>query len=181
MQVKGRAYRVTDLLGDPTLAATYEGGCYATLYLSPRDYHRFHTPTAGQITRLDYHPGSLWPVNDIGLNGVDALFARNERICAFLETEATSGPPIIMIAVGATNVGSVRLTFSEMHTNESGAARVTHELGERAPSFARGEEWGHFEFGSTIVLLTPPGGATIVSSPVGTPLKLGEAIGSATS
>lgn len=179
MQVKGRAYRVADLLGDPALAANYEGGCYATFYLSPRDYHRFHTPTAGRITRLDYHPGALWPVNNIGLNGVNALFARNERICAFLETETTDGPPVILIAVGATNVGSVRLTFSELHTNEPGAARVTQELGDHAPHFARGEEWGHFEFGSTIVMLTPPGGATIEPRPTGTSLRLGESIGSA--
>jgi phosphatidylserine decarboxylase len=190
LQVKGRAYRVAELLGDEEIAATLEGGCYATFYLSPRDYHRFHTPTAGRITRLDYHPGALWPVNSIGLQGIDGLFARNERICAYLEP-ARSVPvgsaevlgaqakaeAIAMIAVGATMVGSVRLAFDELSTNVPGAVRVRRALGRRAPSFARGQEWGHFEFGSTIVMLTPPGDIEIDFRPLGSPLRLGQAIG----
>ena len=178
LQVKGRRYRVADLLGHEAWASDYDGGCYATLYLSPRDYHRFHTPAAGRITRLDYLPGALWPVNSIGLQGIDGLFARNERICAELIVDGSAeGPGILMIAVGATMVGSVRLSFDELCTNVPGGTPVTRRLERNPPAFARGEEWGHFEFGSTIVLLTPPGGPTIEPKPVGTPLRLGEAIG----
>ncbi|MBB82795.1 MAG: phosphatidylserine decarboxylase [Deltaproteobacteria bacterium] len=178
LQVKGRRYRVADLLGHEAWAAGYDGGCYATLYLSPRDYHRFHTPAAGRITRLDYLPGALWPVNSIGLQGVEGLFARNERICAELTLGSSADSPgILMIAVGATMVGSVRLAFDELSTNVPGAAPVTRRLDRNPPVFARGEEWGHFEFGSTIVLLTPKDGPTIDPKPVGTPLRLGEAIG----
>ncbi len=210
LQVKGRTYAVADLLGDAVLAAAFEGGHYATLYLSPRDYHRFHTPTAGRITRVDYWPGALWPVNAIGLQGVDGLFAKNERICAYLQPEQatqTSGPGIALVAVGATMVGSVRLTFTDLTTNVAAAPAVQHVYLQRtavgasqsaaagsseggagaasggeaadmaAPEFARGEEWGHFEFGSTIVMLLPPGEFEISSEPVGTPLRLGMKIG----
>lgn len=176
LQVKGRAYRVADLLGDEKLATAYEGGDFATLYLSPRDYHRFHTPTAGRITRLVYRPGALWPVNSIGLLGVDGIFARNERITAFLET--TPGEtPVAMVAVGATMVGSVKLAFDGLATNRPGAVAVDRALGESAPRFARGAEWGHFEFGSTIVLLVPRERFRLEPRSVGTPLRLGEAIG----
>ena len=178
LQVKGRPYRVADLLGHEAWAADYDGGCFATLYLSPRDYHRFHTPAAGRITRIDYLPGALWPVNSIGLQGVDGLFARNERICAELSLDpAADTPGILMIAVGATMVGSVRLAFDELCTNVPGGIPVTRRLLRAPPTFARGEEWGHFEFGSTIVLITPPGGPVIDPRPVGTPLRLGQAIG----
>ncbi|MEM9176600.1 MAG: archaetidylserine decarboxylase, partial [Myxococcota bacterium] len=178
LQVKGRRYRVSELLGHEAWAADYDGGDFATLYLSPRDYHRFHTPAAGRITRLDYLPGALWPVNSLGLQGVDGLFARNERICAELALAGSAGGPgILMIAVGATMVGSVRLTFDELCTNVPGGLPTTRRLGDKAPSFSRGEEWGHFEFGSTIVLLTPPGGPRIEPKPVGTALRLGESIG----
>ena len=204
MQVKGRAYRVADLLCDEELAAAYEGGRYATFYLSPRDYHRLHTPTAGCITRIEYIPGALWPVNSIGLLGVDGLFAQNERICAYLQphiatkavgpesSEAASAkdegkgegkpaagetPGIAMIAVGATMVGSVRLTFDEMRTNVAQARPERRDFEDHAPSFARGEEWGTFEFGSTIVMLTPPGEVEMESRATGTGLRLGEAIG----
>lgn len=178
LQVKGRPYRVADLLGHAGWAADYDGGCYATFYLSPRDYHRFHTPAAGRITRIDYLPGSLWPVNSIGLHGVDGLFARNERICAELVTEGPADRPgIVMVAVGATMVGSVRLTFDELCTNVPAGRPVSRVFERHAPAFARGEEWGHFEFGSTIVMLTPPGGATIDVEPPGTSLRLGQAIG----
>ncbi len=178
LQLKGRRYRVADLLGHAGWAAAYDGGCYATFYLSPRDYHRFHTPAAGSITRLDYLPGALWPVNSIGLHGVDGLFARNERICAeLLPSGSPIGAGIVMVAVGATMVGSVRLAFDELCTNVPGGTPVTRRFEGRAPSFARGQEWGHFEFGSTIVMLTPPEGATIEPRPVGTALRLGEALG----
>jgi phosphatidylserine decarboxylase len=190
LQVKGRPYRVAELLGSEELASVYEGGCYATFYLSPRDYHRFHTPTAGSIVRLDYYPGALWPVNSIGLQGVDRLFARNERICAYLQPaepvapdaqrkgeSRVEGDSIALVAVGATMVGSVKLAFSGLSTNLPGGAPVHQKLGRRARAFARGEEWGHFEFGSTIVMLTPPGEISVEFQPLGTPLRLGEAIG----
>lgn len=182
LQVKGRPYRVADLLGSEEGARAFEGGTFATLYLSPRDYHRFHAPAAGRITRLAYRPGDLWPVNSIGLKGVDGVFARNERICAWLEIEAGAEPgigagAIAMIAVGATMVGSVRLAFDGLRTNRAGAAAVDRELGALGPKLARGEEWGHFEFGSTIVLLIPPGLFSLDIQPIGTPLRLGRAIG----
>jgi phosphatidylserine decarboxylase len=192
IQVKGRPYSVADLIGDEGLADCYEGGCFATFYLSPRDYHRFHTPVAGDITRLDYHPGALWPVNSIGLQGIDGLFARNERICAFL-IPARSGLPaaspsldagleegrdtIALVAVGATMVGSVKLNFDPLTTNVGAGHRVTQRLGDQAPTFKRGEEWGHFEFGSTIVMLTPPDGFSLDFRPLGEPLRLGQVIG----
>jgi len=176
LQVKGRRYPVAALLGDPALAKSFEGGRYATLYLSPRDYHRFHTPAAGRITRLIYRPGALWPVNRIGLLGVDALFATNERIAALLEVDA-GGPPLALVAVGATMVGSVQLSFDELATNRPGASAQDRELGSDAPRFARGAEWGRFEFGSTLVLLLPPERFVLDPKPEGTPVRLGEAIG----
>jgi len=176
LQVKGRSYRAADLLGSEALARACDGGQFATLYLSPRDYHRFHTPAAGRITRLVYRPGALWPVNAIGLLGIDGLFARNERIAAWLEV-VDGGRGLAMVAVGATMVGSVRLAFDALRTDCPGALPEDRELGALGPKFARGEEWGHFEFGSTIVLLIPPGLYDLDPKPVGTPLRLGQAIG----
>ena len=182
LQVKGRSYLVEALLGDADLARIYEGGTFATFYLSPRDYHRFHTPTAGRIARVDYWPGALWPVNAIGLEGVDGLFAVNERLCAFLsvdrETNAGSqNAPIALVAVGATMVGSVRLTFDDLRTNVRGATAARREYAARAPRFARGEQWGHFEFGSTIVMLVPPARFELDLEPAGRPVRLGQVIG----
>ncbi|MCB9723546.1 MAG: phosphatidylserine decarboxylase [Spirochaetaceae bacterium] len=195
LQVKGRRYPVAALLGDAERAALYEGGTFATFYLSPRDYHRFHTPLAGRFERLDYFPGALWPVNRIGLEGVEGLFAVNERICAYLRPEPPArGPgegdpasappaaraaaaPIALVAVGATMVGSVRLRFDEQRTNRAGARPRRRDFGPRAPFFARGQEWGHFEFGSTIVMLLPPDRFTLDAKPSGRPLRMGRVIG----
>jgi phosphatidylserine decarboxylase len=181
LQVKGRRYSLAELLGDPALGEQYEGGTFATFYLSPRDYHRFHTPAAGRIRHLDYHPGSLWPVNEIGLGGIDGLFVRNERICAYLDVDSGGDPfvstPIALVAVGATMVGSVRLSFDDLRTNQGSRRREHRDLGDAAPKFARGEEWGHFEFGSTIVMLVGADGYDLDVQALGRPLRLGEAIG----
>ena len=181
IQVKGRTYPVAEFLGDAELAERYEGGWFATFYLSPRDYHRFHTPTAGRMVRIDYHPGSLWPVNAIGLRGIDRLFACNERICAYLDTDqgdgGTSAQPIVLVAVGATMVGSVRLTFDDLRTNVNAGRVERREFADPAPKFVRGEQWGHFEFGSTIIMLVPPDLFEIHPQPVGSSLTLGEVIG----
>ncbi|MEZ4334544.1 MAG: archaetidylserine decarboxylase [Myxococcota bacterium] len=182
LQVKGRPYRVDELLGDAALAKDFEGGWFATFYLSPRDYHRFHVPAAGRITRLIYRPGALWPVNAIGLQGIDSLFARNERIAALLEVDGPAAEPVTsrtlaLVAVGATMVGSVRLAFDALATNRRGARAVDRALGDASPRFERGAEWGRFEFGSTLVLLVPRGPFALEPRPIGTPLRLGRAIG----
>jgi phosphatidylserine decarboxylase len=177
LQVKGRPYSVGALLGDDELAARFEGGAYATLYLSPKDYHRFHTPCAGEIVRADYLPGTLWPVNRAGVQFVEGLFAQNERIVAFLQT-AVDDKLVAMVAVGATMVGKVKVNFDDLETNVPGNGRSTREYAADArPRLAKGEEWGRFEFGSTIVLVAEPGVALLTPEPAGTPLRLGRRIG----
>jgi phosphatidylserine decarboxylase len=175
LQVKGRRYELAALLGDPAAAHAFEGGAFATLYLSPRDYHRFHAPCAARVRRVVYLPGALWPVNRIGVEGVDSLFAVNERLCAFM---AVGGgvENLCLVAVGATNVGKVRLTFDDLTTNRRGAAAETRTYGDGI-ALAAGEEWGRFEFGSTIVLVAAPGLLTLDVPPPGTGVRLGQRIG----
>jgi len=175
LQLKGRPYGLPDLLGDAADAAQFEGGGFATLYLSPRDYHRFHAPCAARVERVTYRPGTLWPVNRIGLEGVDGLFAQNERICAFMR--ASPGDALLcLVAVGATMVGKVRLTFDSLETNQAGARAEQRRYPEGIP-LAKGEEWGRFEFGSTIVLLSEAGKVALDLRPPGTAVRLGERIG----
>jgi len=175
LQLKGRPYGLRELLGSAEDAAAFEGGAYATLYLSPRDYHRFHAPCAARVERLTYLPGTLWPVNRIGLEGVDGLFAQNERICAFMR--ATPGNArLCLVAVGATLVGKVRVTFDALETNRRGA-REERRSYPGGIALAKAQEWGRFEFGSTLVLLAQPGAVELDPRPPGTPVRLGERIG----
>ncbi len=183
LQVKGSPYALADLLASPERAKAFEGGCFATLYLSPRDYHRFHAPCAAEVERVDYVPGRLWPVNRIGLEGVPGLFAENERLCMHLSPRAESGMPrgpegsVCMIAVGATMVGKTKLTFSSLETNVRGGARAACVFEHGEARLARGEEMGRFEFGSTIILLTAPGGVALEPKEIGHPVRMGERIG----
>lgn len=193
LQVKGRPYSLAELLGGEAEARSYEGGVYATLYLSPKDYHRFHTPCRAVIERSAYLPGSLWPVNRAGVEGVDGLFARNERVVAFFAVRepgvaaaATTGAGadghgepadhLAIVAVGATMVGKVKVTYDDLETNLPGVGpkRRTYDP---PPAFERGEEWGRFEFGSTLVLVAAPGLLELDVEAAGTPVRLGQAIG----
>jgi phosphatidylserine decarboxylase len=175
LQLKGRPYGLRELLGSGEDAAAFEGGAFATLYLSPRDYHRFHSPCAVRVERLTYLPGTLWPVNRLGLEGVDGLFAQNERICAFMRTEPGDAL-LCLVAVGATLVGKVRVNFDSLETNRRGASGERRDYPGGIP-LAKGAEWGRFEFGSTLLLLAQPGAIVLEARPPGTPVRLGERIG----
>ncbi len=178
LQVKGRPYSLDALLGDGAEAGRFEGGAFATFYLSPRDYHRFHMPCAGRIARASYLPGTLWPVNRLGVEGVPGLFAENERLCVYLRVgPLEEGGTICMAAVGATLVGKVRVEFDGLTTNAPGAAAETRRYPEPGRRFEKGQEWGRFEFGSTIVLIATADLLRIDARPPGSVLRLGERIG----
>jgi len=182
LQLKGQHYPLAALLGSEVDARAYEGGTYATLYLSPADYHRFHAPCDVEVSRVRYVPGSLWPVNQIGLEGIDALFAQNERIAAFMNVAGDDrAEGLCVVAVGATMVGKVRLAFDSLTTNEPNARFIEHEYGATPqpprPVLASGAEWGRFEFGSTLVIAVAPDSGYLEAEPIGAPLRLGRRIG----
>jgi phosphatidylserine decarboxylase len=174
LQVKGRPYSLGALLGDAALAATFEGGGFATFYLSPRDYHRFHMPCRARVLSAVHLPGSLWPVNRIGVEGVPGLFAENERIVTSFETR--TGARFAIAAVGATLVGKVRVVFDDLCTRAGSTPRA-RSYSERALELAKGQEWGRFEFGSTLVLVASPAAFGLELASPGTPLRLGRRIG----
>lgn len=182
LQLKGRPYRLEALLASSQEAARFEGGSYATFYLSPRDYHRFHTPCALRIERASYLPGTLWPVHRAGVERIDGLYAQNERICAYARPETGAGtergePLLCMVAVGAMLVGGVRVLFDALRTNVRGGQVVWRDYGDRGRCYGKGEEWGRFEFGSTIVLVATPGTVELDPAEPGTIVRLGTRIG----
>ena len=154
-QAKGHGYSTRALVGgDATLAAQFQDGEFATLYLSPRDYHRIHMPCAGRLTRMIYVPGDLFSVNPTTARGVPGLFARNERVvCVF---EGVQGP-FVMVLVGATIVGSMATVWhGVVNPPRPGTVREwTYEMG--SITLAQGEEMGRFLLGSTVVMLFPKG------------------------
>jgi len=156
VQAKGREYSVLELLGgDENLAKQFEQGQFATIYLSPRDYHRIHMPLAGKLQKMTYIPGKLFSVNPRTARTVPRLFARNERVVTVFET---AQGPIVMVLVGAIFVGSMETVWSGMITPPYGKniQHWTYE-GEQAISLQKGEEMGRFNMGSTVVLLLPKG------------------------
>jgi phosphatidylserine decarboxylase len=173
LQVKGQTYPLGALLDDPAEARAYEGGAFATFYLAPRDYHRFHMPCAARPLRARHLPGRLWPVNPLGVEGVPGLFAENERIC--VRFELPSGACFSIAAVGATLVGSVRIAFDP--TIATGGRGSQREHRYEGVSLAKGEEWGRFEFGSTLVLVAAPEALSIDAAPPGSRMHLGTRIG----
>ena len=179
LQVKGREYRLAELIQDESLARSMEGGYYATFYLAPRDYHRFHAPCDGVVTRIVHVPGALWPVNAVGLHGVDRLFARNERICAQVSLPGQSGAQsaLCMVAVGATLVGKIRLVFDDLTSHRFGSSISARDYSEKGPVLERGAEWGRFEFGSTLVVVGAREAIEIEVQSPGTRVRMGEAIG----
>ncbi|MER7071180.1 archaetidylserine decarboxylase [Terrabacter sp. NPDC000476] len=175
VQAKGRDYSLTALLGSRELADRYEGGTYATLYLSPSDYHRIHVPLSGRITAATYIPGELWPVNVAAVANVANLFAVNERIVVDLET--VSGGRLAVVPVGATMVGMTRLAFDDaVHTNAR-RREVQSRSYDPPVRVETGDPLGHFEFGSTVVLVCSPDAGSIDPLTPGATVRVGERIG----
>ncbi|MFB6264985.1 MAG: archaetidylserine decarboxylase [Bradymonadaceae bacterium] len=154
VQAKGRRYELYELLDSRPDASVFEGGSYLTLYLSPGHYHRIHSPVAGRVERLSYVPGRLLPVNDIGLQHVDRLFAVNERLITFLS--AREGRRVAVVKVGATCVGRIAVTFDDLEGNRAFARRTSVRYDDR-PALEVGDELGVFNLGSTVVLLCEGG------------------------
>lgn len=153
IQAKGHDYSVSDLLGPGDDAEGYEGGWFATIYLSPKDYHRIHMPLSGRLCAMTHVPGRLFSVNALTTQLVPGLFARNERVvCAF----ETAGGPMVMVLVGAIFVGGIETVWAGEITPAK-AARHQTDPTESAVTLKRGEEMGRFNLGSTVVLLFPPG------------------------
>jgi len=154
IEAKRHHYTTTALLGgDSALAAHFHGGHFATLYLSPRDYHRIHMPCAGRLLRMVHVPGALFSVNPATARGVPGLFARNERVvCVF---EAADGKPWVLVLVGATIVGSMATVWhGVINPPRTGTLREWAYQDQRI-ELAQGAEMGRFLLGSTVVMLFP--------------------------
>jgi phosphatidylserine decarboxylase len=177
VQAKGLDYSLGALLGSAALGQRFEGGAWATIYLSPQDYHRIHFPLGGRVTGWRYVPGQLWPVNPASVRTVPGLFTVNERLVTLLDSPLG---PVAIVAVGATVVGRVRATYDGAVpcTDRPGAREV--QLGDypRPLPVEKGAELGAFEMGSTVVLVFAPGRVALDPRVVpGARVKVGQAIG----
>ena len=176
VQAKGLWYDLEALLADAPAAARFRGGPFATLYLSPRDYHRIHFPLGGRVTGYRYVPGSLWPVNPASVNGVPGLFTINERLATLLETPLGA---CAVVAVGATIVGRIRAYYDATIavSNLPGARPVVRDYDEPI-TVAKGQELGAFEMGSTVIVLLERGRAALQPEVVeGFRVRVGAPIG----
>jgi phosphatidylserine decarboxylase len=175
-QAKGHRYSTTALVGgDSALAARFEHGSFATLYLSPRDYHRIHMPCDGRLMRMIYVPGALFSVNPTTARGVPGLFARNERVvCVF---ESAHGP-FVLTLVGATIVGSMATVWHGVVNPPRSQTVREWRYDDQEIVLKKGEEMGRFLLGSTVVMVFPRG--VLEFNPEWTAtraIRMGEAMG----
>ncbi len=187
-QAKGHHYSTRALVGgDAALAEQFDDGAFATIYLSPRDYHRIHMPSAGVLRRMIHVPGELFSVNPVTAQGVPGLFARNERVvCVFDVPHGPDGATrlFVLVLVGATIVGSMATSWHGV-VNPPRPGRVrewTYDGSAPAHRLHKGDEMGRFLLGSTVVMLWPRD--TIRFNPDWAParaVRLGEAMGEALS
>jgi phosphatidylserine decarboxylase len=174
-QAKGHSYSTTAVVGgDAALAALFQDGSFATLYLSPRDYHRIHMPADGRLSRMIYVPGELFSVNPTTARGVPGLFARNERVVCLFES---NHGPFVLILVGATIVGSMATVWHGVVNPPRLPTVKTWNYETQNITLKKGDEMGRFLLGSTVVMLFPK--APLAFNPAWVPgrtIRLGEAM-----
>jgi phosphatidylserine decarboxylase len=170
IQAKGISYPVQKLIADED-NHDFENGYFVTIYLSPKDYHRIHMPVKGEVYSSTYIPGRLFPVNDIGVNHVKGLFTKNERVVTFADTDYGK---LAIVKVGAFIVGSVKVKYE----NKIRKWKKIMKTAITPVKYEKGDEIGHFEFGSTVILLFEDQDFAFDKSlSVGTSVKMGEIIG----
>ncbi|MDH5716783.1 MAG: archaetidylserine decarboxylase [Spirochaetia bacterium] len=155
-QSKGIDMNLDELLGSNVLLDKFKGGLYSTIYLSPQDYHRIHSPYSGNIVGYYYKPGKLYPVNPMAVNSIDGLFSRNERLITYIETKYGT---IAIIKVGATSVGRIKVKYDDTISTNKWRRLPKEHFYDKAIHISKGDELGRFEMGSTIILLIEKGTA----------------------
>ena len=177
-QAKGHAYSTRALLaGDAALATEFDNGQFATIYLSPKDYHRFHMPCAGRLKRMVYVPGDLFSVNPTTARGVPGLFARNERVVCVFDT---ARGPFVLVLVGATIVGSMATVWHGVVNPPRPGEIKRWDYAHQPVELTKGAEMGRFLLGSTVVLLWPK--STLKFNPDWSPggaVRMGQMMGKA--
>jgi len=152
-QVKGKSYRLADLLRSEEEAKRFIGGSMWNFYLSPRDAHHIFSPVDGEIVKTVHIPGKLWPVNEWALGNIEALFAVNERIVTYIRH---TDELWAVVMIGATNVGHIKLQYMDLETNKAPWKKFPVQRIDHNPGFAvqRGKKIGTFMMGSSVVLLS---------------------------
>ena len=150
VQAKGKEYSVEALLADNSINDLYTS--FATIYLSPKDYHRIHMPFDGSLKSMKYIPGNLFSVNQRTVNDIDEVFARNERLVCFFDTEYGE---IALVMVGAIFVGSMETSWEGQITPPYTKSIKTYDYDSRQIELSKGEELGRFNMGSTVILVLP--------------------------
>ena len=173
IQAKGLEYRLADLLKDSEKSKLYDGGIFITIYLAPYNYHRIHSMVSGEVSQFCYIPGDLWTVSPLGVHHVPELFARNERLITFFETDKGE---CAIVKIGATVVGRIRVVYHDITSNIFGAT-FQKSLLEHPFKVERGDEVGLFELGSTVICLFPPGQIELNDLKIDQEILLGQSIG----
>lgn len=174
VQAKRINYTISSLLGDDD--GYFNGGIFMTLYLSPGDYHRIHSPVDGCVQKSVHIPGTLFPVNAIMAHGIKGLFTLNERIITYVETGRGR---CAVCKIGAMNVGRIGLSYTETGTYSQMRSTVRETVFDsgKAPRVEKGKEMAVFNLGSTVILLFPKGMMKPVHINIGTKICVGQRIG----
>ena len=178
-QAKGQSYTVEELLGDAASALPYANGLFATVYLSPRDYHRVHMPCDGRLLETVHVPGRLFSVGTDAVASVPRVFARNERLVCHFDTEFG---PMVQVMVGALLVSGVETVWSGVEIPAYGDRITRKDWRDQDIRLARFAEMARFNYGSTVITLLPPGVAELAPNLYAeSPVRLGQRLATLTS
>ncbi len=174
-QAKGQSFSTAELLADEAAAAPYRNGRFATVYLSPRDYHRVHMPLDGELVRTRHVPGRIFSVAPFAVDAIPRLFARNERLICHFHGEKG---PFVLVLVGAVLVSSVSTVWDGLVIPPYASRITERDASGRGIRLARGEEMGRFNMGSTVILLLPDGVGELDPDLVSQrPVQMGQRLG----
>jgi len=175
IEAKGTGSKLDDLLCMAGFKKKFVDGDFLVIYLSPRDYHRIHSPIGGRIIGYSHIPGKLYPVNSFAVNNIDRLFSVNERLITYMETDKNK--VFALVKVGATNVGSIRVNYEESLRTNRFFARKTKEIFMKSIPVKKGEEIARFELGSTVILLFEKNMVKLADLKPGQKVFMGTSIG----